>query len=355
MTKLFGFFRRFGVTLVAAFLVSAIGGMGVWAWSQSGDFTVSGNMGIGTESPSEKLEVAGTVKAENFLISDRTQIGAELAISGGNNEKITLENGIQLYIYDSRNTWEKYQNLPSYLLGTEGTDKINGSDVTLTLSDSTTCYLIRKDSWSGVDTTGWSVINSGVEYITGQGSNFTIYEKVLSAGNHTLDIHSAMYACDTNTIDFQVLDVTESDPIFVAWEKSYDDLTDKPDLSIFLTSEDISSCNSIPTPISCSQDQILQWEDSNWICAAAVITEERHTYPITCENSQTLGYTLTNPWTECTMSCPSNYAIKNIILEYGTGFNYDASNKVTCEERLSGTFSSGTIVDVKCSGICEEQ
>ena len=156
MTKLFSLLRQVSGILVAGLMV----------------VLVESNVGIG---------------ATNDIV---------LTVSGSNNQKITLENGSQLYIYDSRDTWVKYQNLPNYLIGTEGTDKINGSAVTLTLSASTICYLIRNDSWSGVDLTGWSAIDRGVSYMTGYDSNFTIYKKILDPGNHTLDVHSAMYACE---------------------------------------------------------------------------------------------------------------------------------------------------------------
>jgi hypothetical protein len=38
-----------------------------------------GNVGIGTTAPSEKLEVAGTIKADNFVKSDGTEIGSSYA------------------------------------------------------------------------------------------------------------------------------------------------------------------------------------------------------------------------------------------------------------------------------------
>ena len=58
MTKLFGLLRRVGGGLVAACLVAAVGSVSVvWAWSQAGDFTVGGNVGIGTTAPTYKLDV----------------------------------------------------------------------------------------------------------------------------------------------------------------------------------------------------------------------------------------------------------------------------------------------------------
>ena len=66
---MFALCRRFGVTLVAAFMIAAIGGVGVWAipeWSEFGNFTVRGNVGVGEPNPTEKLEVFGTVKATAF-------------------------------------------------------------------------------------------------------------------------------------------------------------------------------------------------------------------------------------------------------------------------------------------------
>ena len=66
---MFSLCRRFGVTLVAAFMIAAIGGVSVWAipnWSEFENFTVRGNVGVGTTTPTEKLEVAGTVKATAF-------------------------------------------------------------------------------------------------------------------------------------------------------------------------------------------------------------------------------------------------------------------------------------------------
>ena len=58
MTKLIGLLRRIGGGLVAACLIAAVGSVSaVWAWSQAGNFTVGGNVGIGTESPAETMEI----------------------------------------------------------------------------------------------------------------------------------------------------------------------------------------------------------------------------------------------------------------------------------------------------------
>ncbi len=92
-------------------------------------------------------KVQSDSKGESAVSCGPGGSGATLTVSGGNNHKITLANGVPLYLYDVRSYWTNYSNLPGYLIGTQGTDKVNGTPVTLTLSAPTTCYLLRDKNW----------------------------------------------------------------------------------------------------------------------------------------------------------------------------------------------------------------
>ncbi len=130
-----------------------------------------------------------------------------ISFSGGGTTTATLASGMTLYQNNTRNAWSSYGTLPSYLVGTKGTDTVNGtpdgSAVTLTISGgSALCYMLRNDSgWSAVSTANWSVKATA----PGDFASFSpgidkIYQRVFPPGSYTLDTYSAMYACSTSLV-----------------------------------------------------------------------------------------------------------------------------------------------------------
>jgi len=122
-----------------------------------------------------------------------------ISFSGGGTTTATLASGMTLYQNNTRNAWGSYPTLPDYLVGTKGTDTVNGtpdgSAVTLSISGgSALCYMLRNSTWAAVPTTNWSLTGSSF------GSYDQIYERVFPPGNYTLDSYSAMYACSTSLV-----------------------------------------------------------------------------------------------------------------------------------------------------------
>jgi hypothetical protein len=102
--------------------------------------------------------------------------------------------GQQLFI---PGIWQRYQNLPDYLLGLLTTTTINDSDAfTISFSHPVRVYLIRNVSWNAVDTTGWTTVETGRNYITNMGNNISVFRRDFAAGNYTFDNNSAMYMFD---------------------------------------------------------------------------------------------------------------------------------------------------------------
>lgn len=131
-----------------------------------------------------------------------------LTITGANNSKITLGNGVPLYISDAHTVWTyasasngvTYQNLPPALIGTVGNDTVNNATpVNFTLTATATCYLIRQVNWSSVSLAGWTQFDTAAYYFSGydNGSYGTaiIYSQVFGPGSYNFSMFSAMYAC----------------------------------------------------------------------------------------------------------------------------------------------------------------
>jgi hypothetical protein len=124
---------------------------------------------------------------------------SSVEFTGTGQQTIALANNAQLYVNDSRDTWETYTSLPSYLVGLRGTDKINQTNSTMTISGGgATCYLLRSASgWNTVDLTGWALHEEAGSLINGI-TNVNVYKRDFEDGSYSLDVDSAMYACAEN-------------------------------------------------------------------------------------------------------------------------------------------------------------
>jgi len=104
-------------------------------------------------------------------------------------------NGLRLFI---PGFWTTYQNLPAYLTGLPTTTFINNTDSgTFTINFAARVYLLRDPTWSAVDLTGWTLVESGKNY--GISTNTSVYFKDFSAGTYAYDDLSAMYMWDFGT------------------------------------------------------------------------------------------------------------------------------------------------------------
>ena len=102
--------------------------------------------------------------------------------------------GQQLFI---PGLWERYQNLPDYLIGLLTTTSINDSDAfNITFSNAVRVYMIRNPAWNAVDTTGWTTVETGRNYITNAGNTISVFRRDYAAGTYTFDNNSAMYMFD---------------------------------------------------------------------------------------------------------------------------------------------------------------
>jgi hypothetical protein len=157
----------------------------------------------GNDGTSWKITIPGSGGGGSAGGGDGVNAPPTFAFTGGNIQQTTLNNGITLYNGDARAVWSgvSYTNLPDYLVGTLGTDAVNGStNLTLTISGGNAlCYLIRHPAWAaGPSTTSWAVKETGMDYMPGGG--MTVYQRVLPPGSYSLNNLSAMYACDTKPV-----------------------------------------------------------------------------------------------------------------------------------------------------------
>jgi hypothetical protein len=103
-------------------------------------------------------------------------------------------NGLRLYI---PTFWSSYANLPSYLLGLPTTTHINDTDSgTFTISHACRVYLLRDPNWNVVDLTGYTLFESGKNYIAAAPGSISVYYRDYAAGTHAFDNNSAMYLFD---------------------------------------------------------------------------------------------------------------------------------------------------------------
>jgi len=139
--------------------------------------------------------------------SGGVNVAPTISFSGGGTLTVTLANGIPLYNGNARTAWGSYGTLPSYLVGTKGTDTVNGtpdgSAVTLTITGGpAVCYMLRNDGgWAPVPMTGWVLKASAPADFTSFNPGIdAIYHRVLVPGTYALDSYSAMYACSTEPV-----------------------------------------------------------------------------------------------------------------------------------------------------------
>jgi len=106
-------------------------------------------------------------------------------------------NGQQLFI---PGIWQKYQNLPNYLKGLLTTTSINDSDsFNITFSHPVRVYMLRATTFNAVDTSSWTIIETGRNYISSR-SDISVFRRDFSAGTFTFDNNSAMYMFDFVTV-----------------------------------------------------------------------------------------------------------------------------------------------------------
>jgi hypothetical protein len=105
--------------------------------------------------------------------------------------------GLQLYIAPvapgvATNTWLTYTGLPDYLKGLQCTFAVNETNgANITFSDLTRVYMMRDPSWTAVDTTGWTTVETGKNYIPSY--NLSVFYKDFAAGTYSFNNNSAMY------------------------------------------------------------------------------------------------------------------------------------------------------------------
>jgi hypothetical protein len=134
---------------------------------------------------------------DEFAPFSVVDMSTKVSVVGTAGTMTIVDNDTALTIDSSANTWCNYQNLPTYLQGAYGTTNINDGNITFTINDTVEAYLLRRDTWSPVDLTGWTNIetqpDSNGYFTTYSGDTARIYKKILTAGNYTLDNTSAMY------------------------------------------------------------------------------------------------------------------------------------------------------------------
>jgi hypothetical protein len=113
-------------------------------------------------------------------------------------------NGLKLY---TPTFWAVYASLPSYLLGLPTTTYINdtaGLDGTFTINYACRVYLLRDPTWSAVDVTGYTLLESGKSYISAAAEpaapvGISVYYRDYAAGTYTFDNNQAIYLFDFGT------------------------------------------------------------------------------------------------------------------------------------------------------------
>jgi len=137
----------------------------------------------------------GYIKIPGGTTAERGTLNITLSGLFNNNTAIA-SNGLSLTISGNGSGWADYRNLPDYLLGLRTTTCINDTQGSTWALPACRVYLMRQDSWSAVDLTGWTLIETNKPYLTGYGDTMYIYYKDYAAGNYSFDNYSAMYLFD---------------------------------------------------------------------------------------------------------------------------------------------------------------
>ena len=151
-------------------LVLMVSGMffGTSLYAADGDFTVDGKLGVGTTTPTEKVEVDGNVKAASFLGGppvDYALLSQGATITGGTCGSYALDGAI----YQNYNWYgAAAQNETLYHMGTIDLGQIRSiSQIKFHLYDPARTYYNYKIEYS-TDNTNWSTwvdrTDSGVNY-----------------------------------------------------------------------------------------------------------------------------------------------------------------------------------------------
>lgn len=153
------------------------------------DAVYTENFSVPTEPVGDYTVAVESPAPEPISASDFTITGLS------DNTLYTSANGLSLLA--AGGSWSTYRNLPAYLTGLLATGSVNdGNDHSWTIP---TCkvYMIRQPDWQPVDLTGWTLIESGTDYINyphdSRYTNLDVYSKDFTAGTYTFDNFSAMY------------------------------------------------------------------------------------------------------------------------------------------------------------------
>ncbi len=141
-------------------LVLMVSGMffGTSLYATDGDFTVDGKLGVGTTTPTEKVEVAGNVKAASFLGGPPVDyaLTSQGAVASGGTGSLNAVDG---FVDRATYHWYSGPHSQSETLGVHGTIDLGQirsvSQVNFVLHDPNRTYYNYKIEYS-TDNTNWS-------------------------------------------------------------------------------------------------------------------------------------------------------------------------------------------------------
>ncbi len=338
-------------------------------------FTGSGNIGLGTTNPVNKLQVVGNVRATRFVGSDGTQgsptfrfdsdsdtgmfRGAtnELAFTTGGAERVRIDN--QGFVGIGVSNPERPFHIRGSLTFMRA-DRIGtyGAAWLLTrMSDSTTVassWMFGPSNVGGTSNDAFSIIDYGTSISGTSGTPRLVIEK--NTGNVGLSTVSPAYRLDVSgtgrftddlTLDAGLIDsngdvgtagqVLTSTGSATDWQdvstlslgsitqhSDVDTSTNAPmngqvlkwDGSNWIPGDDADTLASL----SCSNDQVAKWNGSSWVCAS---DEDTDTLAgLSCSNGQVAKWNGSS-WV-CASDNDTTYNAGNGLQLSGTQFSVDS-------------------------------
>lgn len=165
----------------------------------------------------EKVLPAGThtlsnVSAYYFFESNIARISSTIDLQ-------IADNGVP-YTVNNNDPHGSFADLPLQLIGLQSTVNCNDGNIEVNLSKPTKTYLLYAYGWSqqGMlgSKTGWSKVidSTGIEFTSSSTSvtRWFLYEKILTAGKHTLNNYSAYYFFETEgaLANNEIIDVSSN-------------------------------------------------------------------------------------------------------------------------------------------------